>query len=391
MFKNIISLILGYLIGSILPAYIIGKFKGFDIREKGRRYAGTLNVYRTLGVIYAIPVAIFDTLKGVFAILISEHVLHANFVFSQLSGFMAVLGHIFPFYLGFRGGQGVATADGVMLYYLFFHYFKDKVITVYDLSFAGALVLLIFPIVKKGEFVGPLILPFLCFLVFRNNFNDPYNPFFVLFILYIIFVNVRNIIRWRLINIDGENFRRYWWRVAFRPGALAFVIFYVYFSKKIALEVIGYTALFFILLDVFKLISKKGISFLFKKAEEKRFSSMSMFLIASFIIVLVFEKEIAIVSLIFLIFGDIFSKFFGLAFGRKKFFNSKTLEGSIGYFVSTLMISYIVYPLVKLPLWLLILGGLVATFAEILPLAIDDNLTVGIISGAFMSAIKYFV
>ena len=111
---NLISVCIGYLIGSISPSYFFGKLKGVDIREIGTKNAGTTNTYRMLGIQYAIPTASYDTLKGLFAIYLSL-VLGANLFFASMAGFAAILGHIFPFYLHFNGGQGVAAATGMML------------------------------------------------------------------------------------------------------------------------------------------------------------------------------------------------------------------------------------------------------------------------------------
>ena len=72
VFINILSPIIGYLIGSILPAYILTKaIKKVDIREQGTGIAGTMNAFRTLGKGYAIPTAMFDTLKGVGVIFLA--------------------------------------------------------------------------------------------------------------------------------------------------------------------------------------------------------------------------------------------------------------------------------------------------------------------------------
>ncbi len=84
------SILAGYLIGSFVPAYFIGKLRGIDVREVGRKYAGTLNVYHVLGFWSAVPTAVVDVLKGIFAILLAER-MGASFVCAQLSGLAAVV------------------------------------------------------------------------------------------------------------------------------------------------------------------------------------------------------------------------------------------------------------------------------------------------------------
>ena len=68
---NILVIVIGYFIGSLNPAYFFGRLKKFDIREKGEGVAGTVSAFRHLGLKFAIPTALFDTLKGVFAIFIA--------------------------------------------------------------------------------------------------------------------------------------------------------------------------------------------------------------------------------------------------------------------------------------------------------------------------------
>ena len=95
------------------------------------------------------------------------------------------------------------------------------------------------------------------------------------------------------------------------------------------------------------------------------------------------------VSLIYLIFGDIFGKIFGLAFGRHRLFE-KTLEGSLAYFSAALICAYIIQPVVGLPHIVLLIGAFAATIAELLPIGLDDNFTVGILTGVIMVVFQFF-
>lgn len=113
--------LVGYLLGSINFAIIICKrMAGFDIREKGSKNAGTTNVLRTVGKQAAAMTLICDILKGVVAVLLA--MLAASIwddadpeALKYLAGLMAIIGHTFPIYYGFRGGKGVATSLGVLL------------------------------------------------------------------------------------------------------------------------------------------------------------------------------------------------------------------------------------------------------------------------------------
>lgn len=114
-----VMLIFGaYLLGSVPTSVWMGKaFAGVDVREHGSGNAGATNTIRVLGLKIGIPVLIIDVLKGwgaVKLVLLTDFVPDSNaFVnFKIALAFAAVLGHIFPVFVGFRGGKGVATLLG---------------------------------------------------------------------------------------------------------------------------------------------------------------------------------------------------------------------------------------------------------------------------------------
>jgi glycerol-3-phosphate acyltransferase PlsY len=117
-----IAVIAAYLLGSIPTAVWIGKaFHGVDVREHGSGNAGTTNTIRVLGWKTGIPVLIIDMAKGWLAAMLPVFLKIAPPDSAQLTnlqiltGIIAILGHIFPLYAGFRGGKGVATVAGIML------------------------------------------------------------------------------------------------------------------------------------------------------------------------------------------------------------------------------------------------------------------------------------
>ena len=119
--SNIVFLILSYLIGSVPFSIISGKLlKGIDVREYGSGNAGATNTFRVLGKTAGIPVLILDVLKGYIAVNLVWYTSYVPsteiYINLQLTfGIAAVLGHVFPIYVGFRGGKGVATLLGFML------------------------------------------------------------------------------------------------------------------------------------------------------------------------------------------------------------------------------------------------------------------------------------
>jgi glycerol-3-phosphate acyltransferase PlsY len=104
-----------YLAGSIPTSYLAGRTAGIDLREHGSKNLGATNVYRVLGWKYAVPVGLFDVLKGAVPVALATRFVSDPAWIPVLVGCMAVVGHVFSVFLRFRGGKGVATAAGVVL------------------------------------------------------------------------------------------------------------------------------------------------------------------------------------------------------------------------------------------------------------------------------------
>lgn len=110
----VISVIIGYLLGSISFSYIFGKKLGkVDIRQHGSGNAGATNTLRVLGVGPAIVVLLLDALKGIVAVLLGLYLVGPGLA-PALAGIAAIVGHNLPLFLRFKGGKGVATTIGVL-------------------------------------------------------------------------------------------------------------------------------------------------------------------------------------------------------------------------------------------------------------------------------------
>jgi glycerol-3-phosphate acyltransferase PlsY len=109
-------LLASYLLGAVPTSYLAGRlFRGIDLREHGSRNLGATNLYRVLGWRYAVPVGLFDAAKGLVPVLVFAPRVSSSELFALVCGLVAVLGHVFSVFVGFKGGKGVATAAGVML------------------------------------------------------------------------------------------------------------------------------------------------------------------------------------------------------------------------------------------------------------------------------------
>ncbi|MCL1802245.1 MAG: glycerol-3-phosphate 1-O-acyltransferase PlsY [Eubacteriaceae bacterium] len=116
MRRILIALLASYLLGSISFSYFLGKIiKKVDIRDLGTNNAGATNAFNELGIMAGVITAVCDMLKGLIAVSISSLMFGIDVNMQALCGLFAIVGHIYPFYLGFRGGKGLATIIGVSL------------------------------------------------------------------------------------------------------------------------------------------------------------------------------------------------------------------------------------------------------------------------------------
>jgi glycerol-3-phosphate acyltransferase PlsY len=112
---EIIALIgLAYLLGSIPTGYILGKFAGVDVRQVGSGNVGATNVARAVGKRQGVLTLLADAMKGTLPAAIGLAMTLPPAVIAALSA-AAFLGHLYPVFLKFRGGKGVATALGSLL------------------------------------------------------------------------------------------------------------------------------------------------------------------------------------------------------------------------------------------------------------------------------------
>lgn len=387
----LVSILTGYILGTISPAYILGRLlKKIDIREVGEKNAGTTNVYKVLGLAPAVITAIFDLTKGLLAMFVASR-LGASELVVYSAGLAAVVGHIFPFYLKFRGGQGAATSTGLLLYFLFI-LLREHFLPLSGLGVLAVAVVAILTITRQKGFLSLVVMPSLAVMIFRNYGVNLTAIFTGIILVYLFALNVYLAVQKRLFVLKKTTLAKIRpWRTLARPLAAVFPSAYFFIDKSTLLWIMGGIGGVFLAFDLARLISRKfnlavltGRAKVLKPGEEKRFSSMTLFLLAAFIVVLIFLKPIAITALVFLIFGDVFAKFFGLEYGRKRLLGDKTLEGSLAHLVICLLAGYIIWLYLGLSPAVIIIGALAATVVEALPLGINDNFSVGVLSAAAM-------
>ena len=117
---RLLCLLIGYVFGLFQTAYFYGKLHGIDIRTMGSGNAGTTNVLRVLGRKAGVIVLMGDILKTILAItlvrwLVVPYAPEGEYLLVLYAAAGAILGHNYPFYLGFKGGKGIAATAGLMI------------------------------------------------------------------------------------------------------------------------------------------------------------------------------------------------------------------------------------------------------------------------------------
>lgn len=117
--RPVLILVVAYLLGSIPFGYLIVRYmRGADVRATGSGGTGATNVSRRAGKVAGVVTLLFDAMKGALAVVLARSFAGDDFGVNwwvAAATFIAVFGHCFPVWLGFRGGKGVATGIGVFL------------------------------------------------------------------------------------------------------------------------------------------------------------------------------------------------------------------------------------------------------------------------------------
>lgn len=329
-------IILGYLVGSLSPGYFFGRVvRGVDIRNYGNHNTGATNTYHNVGHVYGILAGIFDFLKTPAVYYFSLGWLSPDMAI--LVGLAGVIGHVAPFYIGFRGGRGVASLAGLCFITLLFTQ------SVYALLLV----------------IG-----------------------FVVYSINIAKTQIRLPIRHLL-----------------KLGALIFPLGLIMVSTTTVLKVV---VVFFgvaIWVDVIRLLiptlNKKYLELktFARTKEERRLSGYSIFLFGAFIVISLFSKEIAVVSLTFFILSDTFAPFSKMIrfLPQQPILGHKTIAGAVVIFVISLVAGLFIQSLTPLvlPLKTILIGALLTAILDHFSFVLDDNILVPLGSAGLLSMIQY--
>lgn len=174
-------LAIGYLLGCISPSYMLSKSKGVELRSVGQKNLGATNAFLILGKTSGIIVMIIDFMKGFLAVKLAALMFPSFEIAGVVAGASAILGHIFPFYLKFRGGKGLATLGGLILATDVKSFMSLAVIAIIAVlitdwgcsaSFAAAILYPFFYFIKTESFICLAILEITCICVIVKHFAN---------------------------------------------------------------------------------------------------------------------------------------------------------------------------------------------------------------------------
>ena len=327
----IIYLIFGYLVGSISPGFFFGKLvKKVDVRKFRNRNTGAANTYYVVGPVYGVIAGIFDALKALFAYFAAVKglpIVAAGPVSPDQAiavGLAAVAGHIWPFYLRFKGGRGAASLAGMGVAVIY--YTRSW----YALAFiVGAIIYGI--VLNEVKFEAPV--------------RKLLKLAGAVFPLGALFMPVSNII----------------------STVTALLLISVVFDA-VRFFIPGFNARYLKLGKVAKI------------KEQKFLSGYTLFLLGAFAVFRFFPPETAVFVMLAFIFADLLAPIGKDVFRLARFIKEKTLGGALIIFTVVLLTGFFLRSLAGLlmPLNTVLIGALAAAILDQFSFILDDNVLVPI-------------
>ncbi len=157
--RELLALSIGYLLGSVLPADLLGRARGIDMRAVGTRNPGTTNALAQLGLIPGLITGVYDASVGLLSMWAAS-LLGVSLGWTYLAGVAAVVGHCFPVFFGFRGGQGMAATTGMLVYEMLVAVARGW-LSVPGISLLIALAIPVFFLTRSATMVGVVVAPLL--------------------------------------------------------------------------------------------------------------------------------------------------------------------------------------------------------------------------------------
>jgi glycerol-3-phosphate acyltransferase PlsY len=394
----ILPVIMGYLLGSVLPGYFLPLWvKKMDIRQMGDGNPGIVNVRRNAGLALSFFTGLYDVPKGLLSLFIVLYIFKLPLFVAYLAGFAAVLGHKFPFYLGFKGGRGIAATVGLFLY-VFVRILVQEfaLLDLFPFFIYIALYALCLSLSThgKGDLFTVTIFPLMGIYMLLHLGPSADLVLFLALAVVMTAESGRNLRRDGIIFSGGQPAS---WRTLLRPFALLFIPLGVVLTGPALLLLTGCLLALSFLFDLSRLLFPRleafsqaeirpGFRFC-RPSESGRLSSMTVFLFGVFICFLWLDRQVAFAAIGFVSLGGLFAAVVEMNFGQRRLFAQaeRTLEGSLAFLAGALTIAFFLWSVGWLTLPAAVLGVLAAALAAAVPAPCDEGLVVPLLSGAVMS------
>ena len=334
--------LLSYLVGSINPTYFLGRLQGFDVRLVGRRAwgsCGAKKAWHLFGWPVGVIVFLFDAFKIFFVAWFASLSITSPWLLLGCI-LLGALGHIFPFYLQFSGGYGIASAWGGVLFFLWYFF------GFWSLAF----------------FFSALVMTILvCF------------EMFVLFPL-------RHRTRPKKILVA---------RKILRFVALLIPLLFVLLPPTLFFLLFGLVTVIFLFFDVLQVHPRV----LYKQSEKRGLSGVSLLLFSCLVLLAALPQPLAILTVVYVLIGDNVAAVCGSRFFVQPLVwnRHKSREGTRCALFATFWVGYVLAPFLGLPLWFVSVSAVFAALFESLPLPVDDNLSLPFLLGISVWLFSFFI
>lgn len=157
--REALALCIGYLLGSVLPADLLARARGVDIRAVGTKNPGTTNALQELGLVPGLVTGAYDTSVGLVSMYVAYRLgLSAGWIY--LAGVAAVVGHCFPVFFRFRGGQGMAATTGMLVWEMAVAV-QHGWLSLAEIGVLAVLAVAVFTLTRSATVVGVVVAPLL--------------------------------------------------------------------------------------------------------------------------------------------------------------------------------------------------------------------------------------
>lgn len=201
MLQTLGLMVFGYLVGSIPFSYLVARTNGVDLRKVGSGNTGASNVWRNCGFKYFVVALILDILKGWLPTFLAYGVFGLSAPATIAVGLAAVLGHVYPVFMRFKGGKAVATTGGVILGFA-------PILTV-AAAIVWAIVYKLFKYPSVASMVDVVVIAILGTIMAYAGWLDPvYAGFMWIAVVYVFYLhraNIQRLLRGQEIGIGPRR------------------------------------------------------------------------------------------------------------------------------------------------------------------------------------------